>query len=192
MEEIPVQLIVGLGNPGPKYEKTRHNAGVWFVRQLCQDQINTLIFHKKFNGLYGQADLFGQSYHVLFPQTYMNHSGQAVNSLIKFYKIPPKAVLIAHDDLDLPAGVARFKQGGGAGGHKGLMDIIAHIGDDFNRVRIGIGHPAMKEEVMSYVLNCPMRDEQKKIDFAIHQAISALSAGLSGDWQKAMNELHGS
>ena len=191
MDQQSIRLIVGLGNPGSQYEKTRHNVGVWLIERLLQQKIGQLTFNKKFKGRFGKLSLFDQEYFVLIPETYMNNSGQAVGSVARFYKIAPREILIAHDEMDLPVGTVRLKQGGGMAGHKGLDDIVSHLGShDFHRIRIGIGHPQNVMDVMDYVLNRPTHDEQKEIDAAIDQVIAVLPFALQGEWQKAMNQLH--
>jgi peptidyl-tRNA hydrolase, PTH1 family len=190
---LEIQLIVGLGNPGREYENTRHNAGIWFLQRLINKQFQQLTPNKKFRSKCAEIALFEHCYHVLIPMTYMNLSGEAVGAFVRFYKIPHEAILIAHDDMDLPPGIARFKQGGGDGGHQGLRNIIQQLGDaHFNRVRIGIGHPEHRAAVIDYVLQLPPRHEQQLIITAIDRAIECLPMGLEGHWGKAMNQLHAS
>ena len=149
-----IQLIVGLGNPGAQYEDTRHNAGFWFVEQLARAYGGSLQPEKKFFGYAARITIGGQDVRLLTPSTFMNRSGQAVNAIATFYKIPPQAILVAHDELDHPPGIGRLKQGGGHGGHNGLRDIISSLGNnkDFCRLRIGIGHPGNSKAVVNYVL----------------------------------------
>lgn len=187
-----VQLIVGLGNPGREYEQTRHNAGVLFVEELARQQGISLKAESKFFGFTGRGTLHGEDIRLLIPTTFMNRSGQAVAAISSFYKIAPEHMLIAHDELDIEAGTARFKQGGGHGGHNGLRDIIERCGNNknFHRLRIGIGHPGSADKVSGYVLNkAAAADHQKMLD-AIDEAIRALPDAVSGDWAKAMNTLH--
>ena len=188
---MTIKLIVGLGNPGAEYDKTRHNAGAWFVEVLATAEQLTLRAEKKFLGLYGQAKSATDKFHLLLPTTFMNHSGQAVLALAQFYKIAPQHILVVHDELDLPAGMARLKQGGGHGGHNGLRDIIRHLGtNDFIRLRLGIGHPGDKNRVLDYVLGRPSVSDNKQIHQAIGDAISILPQLSQGDLQKAMHALH--
>lgn len=187
-----IKLIVGLGNPGREYEDTRHNAGAIFVEELARRFNAPLKEESKFFGLTARAMIDGHDVRLLVPTTFMNRSGQAVASLANFYKIAIEEILVAHDELDIDAGTARFKQGGGHGGHNGLRDIIAKCGNnkDFHRLRIGIGHPGSAKLVTGYVLNkAPAAEHQKMLD-AIDESIRALPDALSGDWAKAMNYLH--
>jgi peptidyl-tRNA hydrolase, PTH1 family len=187
-----IQLIVGLGNPGREYEDTRHNAGAWFVAQLAQQQRCSLSNDSKFFGLTGRINIAGQDIKLLTPTTFMNLSGQAVLAAATFYKIPVEAILVAHDELDIAPGNARLKVGGGHGGHNGLRDIINKFGNqnNFHRLRIGIGHPGSAEKVVGYVLNKPSSDERISIDAAINAALDVLPLAASGQWSRAMNELH--
>lgn len=187
-----IQLIVGLGNPGNKYANTRHNAGAEFVEQLAARHSVTLKPESKFSGLYGKSAIDGQAIHLLIPTTFMNLSGQSVSSLANFYKIPVENILVAHDELDLPPGVARFKQGGGHGGHNGLRDIISKMGNNknFYRLRLGIGHPGHASAVSGFVLTKAPSSEYNKTQAAIDEALYQLPTALKGDWAKAMNQLH--
>ena len=186
-----IQLIVGLGNPGPEYQATRHNAGAWLVERLASDLSVRFENGKKFNGQIGKGQYQGDVLHFLLPETFMNLSGQSVAAYAGFFKIPVAAILIVHDELDLMAGVARFKQGGGAGGHNGVRNVIACLGSDaFNRLRVGIGHPGGKEKVLGHVLKKADVDDQQLIDDSIDQALAALPKALLGNFQDAMTELH--
>ncbi len=186
-----IQLIVGLGNPGADYESTRHNAGAWFVLGLVHAAHATLRHEAKLHGLHTTARLEGHDVHLLIPATYMNLSGQSVGALANYYKIPPEAILIAHDEIDLPVGDVRLKFDGGHGGHNGLRDIISHLNtNQFHRLRIGVGHPGNSKEVIDYVLKPPKKSERELIDAALHDAQRALPNLLSGQFQKAMQELH--
>ena len=187
-----VKLIVGLGNPGQQYEQTRHNAGADFLKQLAQQHHCSLHPEKRFHGLYGKARISGQETHFLIPTTFMNLSGQSVQSLSSYFKIPPEAILVAHDELDLPPGTARFKQGGGHGGHNGLRDIIAKFGGNkmFFRLRLGIGHPGNAKQVASFVLKKAPQNERELTQNSIDHALNSLPDLLSGNLQKAMNDLH--
>lgn len=186
-----IQLVVGLGNPGSKYEPTRHNAGFWFVDELARAHGIALRSEAKFHGEVGKGRIDGHEVWLLKPQTYMNRSGLAVSTLANFYKIPVGHVLVAHDELDLPPGAVKVKQGGGHAGHNGLRDIHAHFGKDFLRLRIGIGHPGNAGEVVGYVLGKPQGDERIAIDRSIDECVATLPLLLDGELQKAMNRLHG-
>lgn len=192
MQQTGIQLIVGLGNPGADYEHTRHNAGAWFVLELAHSLHVNLRQETKFHGLHGIARLDGHEFHLLIPTTYMNISGRAVQALSNFYKIPPQAILIAHDELDLSVGDIRLKYEGGAGGHNGLIDIINQFNTrQFHRLRIGIGRPTHSAQVVDYVLKPPKKDERVNIDRALEDAYKIVPLLLDGQYQKAMNELHG-
>lgn len=188
----PIELIVGLGNPGQKYDQTRHNAGADFVGQLAARHLSSLKPESKFHGLYGKISLNGKPVHLLIPTTFMNLSGQAVAALANFYKIPAESILVAHDELDLPPGVARFKQGGGHGGHNGLRDIISKMGNNknFYRLRLGIGHPGSAGEVSNFVLKKAPASEFNLTEAAIDEAMRVLEQAASGEWHKAMTTLH--
>ena len=186
------QLIVGLGNPGPEYEQTRHNAGALFVERIANAQRVNLTADRKYFGLTAKFSHQGKDVRLLIPTTYMNRSGQAVAALANFFRIPPDAILVAHDELDLPPGVAKLKKGGGHGGHNGLRDIIAQLGNnqDFHRLRLGIGHPGDSSRVSGFVLGKAPRAEQEKLDASIDFALGVLPDILAGDWTRAMRELH--
>ena len=187
-----IKLIVGLGNPGREYEQTRHNAGALLVEALACQQGVSLKPDSKFFGLTGRVNLDGDDVRLVIPTTFMNRSGQAVAAMCNFYKVAVEEILVAHDELDIDIGTARFKQGGGHGGHNGLRDIIAQCANskNFHRLRIGIGHPGSADKVSGYVLTkAPQADHQKMLD-AIDEAIRALPEAISGDWAKAMNYLH--
>ena len=188
----PIRLIVGLGNPGAEYEQTRHNAGAWLVSRLARAENISLSPDRKFFGLAGRGRIGGEDCWLLLPTTFMNLSGQAVAALANFYKIKPEEILVVHDELDLPAGVARFKTGGGHGGQNGLRDIISKLVNDkgFHRLRIGIGHPGDKNRVTGHVLSKPSANEQKQMDEAIDNAIAVISLYVAGSKEKAMSELH--
>jgi PTH1 family peptidyl-tRNA hydrolase len=187
-----ITLIVGLGNPGAEYRDTRHNAGADFVEGLARQQGITLQPDAKFHGLAGRVTLSGHDLRLLIPTTFMNRSGKAVAAMAQFYKIPPEQILVAHDELDIPAGSARFKRGGGHGGHNGLRDIVPALGNsrDFYRLRIGIGHPGEASKVTGYVLGKPSPADRKRIDESIQEAIAALPLLLDGNDTKAMTRLH--
>ena len=186
-----VALIVGLGNPGPQYEETRHNAGFWFVEQVARQQGEQFRLESKFHGEIAKVMIKGQQVWLLKPNTFMNRSGQAVAALANFYKIPLENILVVHDELDLDPGTARLKQGGGHGGHNGLRDMVAQMGGkDFMRLRIGIGHPGNSKQVSNYVLSRATADEQRLIEDSISDALDVLPQVVSGEFQKAMNQLH--
>ena len=187
-----VQLIVGLGNPGPEYDQTRHNAGALFVERLADREGVHLALDKKYFGLTGKFTHQGRDVRLLIPTTFMNRSGQAVAALARFFRIEPEAILVAHDELDMPPGVAKLKQGGGHGGHNGLRDIIAQLGNQnsFHRLRLGIGHPGHSSQVTGYVLGRAPRSEQELLDASIDFALGVLPEMLAGDWIKAMHTLH--
>ncbi|WP_028536078.1 aminoacyl-tRNA hydrolase [Paludibacterium yongneupense] len=187
-----IRLIVGLGNPGPEYVKTRHNAGFWLLDEFAwQQKANFHTEGKFFGDVARMSRSDGGDLWLLKPSTFMNLSGQAVVALARFYKILPDQILVVHDELDLPPGCARFKQGGGHGGHNGLKDIIARCGGpDFWRLRLGIGHPGDRAEVVNYVLKKPRGEEQTEIDGAIISALAVLPQALAGDMAGAMKQLH--
>ena len=186
-----IQLIVGLGNPGPQYEKTRHNAGFWFVDAIARAHNISLKPETRFHGEAGKGLIDGTEVWLLKPMTFMNRSGQGVAALARFYKIDAEQILIAHDELDLPPGTVRLKQGGGHGGHNGLRDTIAQLGSrEFQRLRLGIGHPGHASQVADYVLTKPSGSDRQRIEEAVEKALDNLSLIASGDQQKAMNRLH--
>lgn len=185
-----IQLIVGLGNPGREYADTRHNAGAWLVERLARSCGCALAAEAKFHGLTGRARIAGCDVRLLIPTTFMNLSGQSVAALANFYKIPPPAILVAHDELDLPPGSARLKQGGSGGGN-GVRDIVARLGSsNFHRLRIGIGHPGSADKVTGYVLSKPSSDDRIAIERAIDAALDVLPLALEGEMARAMNQLH--
>ena len=191
MSQSPIKLIVGLGNPGEKYSKTRHNAGFLFLEHLCQQVGASLKADKQCFGRSAKVMINSQEIRLLAPDTFMNLSGKAVNAATKYYKIDMSEVLVAHDELDLDPGVARLKLGGGHGGNNGLRDIIQKTATkDFARLRIGIGHPGVGRDVSSYVLKQPNRDDQNKIDNAIAETLRVINSIADGDFPRAMNELH--
>jgi PTH1 family peptidyl-tRNA hydrolase len=188
-----IRLIVGLGNPGREYESTRHNVGFLWVDELARLQNLGFRSEAKFHGLTARGQLHGHEVLLLKPQTFMNVSGRSVGALAQFYKISPEEMLVVHDELDLPPGVARLKIGGGHGGHNGLKDIIAHLGSrDFWRLRIGIGHPGERSEVSNYVLNDPRREERELIDEAMQKAQNIAHLVIEGKTEAAMLKLHSS
>ncbi|MRI32212.1 aminoacyl-tRNA hydrolase [Endozoicomonas sp. OPT23] len=191
-KDSSIKLVVGLGNPGAQYDDTRHNAGFWYVEQLARAYGATLQPEKKFFGLSARITVNGQDVRLLNPTTFMNKSGQAVGAISTFFKIPPESILVAHDELDLPVGVGRLKQGGGHGGHNGLRDIISSLGNsrDFLRLRLGIGHPGNSKEVVNYVLQKPSISDRQNIDSVIDEAVRISSEAFTGARAKAVQELH--
>lgn len=186
-----VQMIVGLGNPGREYEDTRHNAGFWFLDTVARKYGADFKPDKKFFGDAGRCRIGGDEVWLLKPMTWMNLSGQAVQALARFYKIELENILVVHDELDLPAGTVRLKQGGGHGGHNGLRDIISKMGgNNFYRARIGIGHPGDKSRVTGHVLNKVTTDDRIDIERAIDALLVVLPMVVEGEQQKAMNHLH--
>ncbi|AWL11494.1 Aminoacyl-tRNA hydrolase [Saliniradius amylolyticus] len=187
-----IQLIVGLGNPGPEYQATRHNAGSWYVEELARRYNIPLKPDAKFFGLTGRGTIGGQDVRLLIPTTFMNRSGQAVAALAKFYRIPLEEVLVAFDELDLPPGVAKFKLGGSSS-QNGIRDIVSKFANDknFYRLRIGIDHPGHKSRVTGHVLGKPSQPDKEKIDAAIDEAVRCTEILLQdNDIKKAMNRLH--
>ncbi len=187
----PIQLIVGLGNPGVEYEQTRHNAGFWFADAVARGAGGGFKRDSKFHGEACKVRLDGHEVWLLKPQTFMNRSGQAVAALARFYKIPLENILVAHDELDVPPGQLRLKQGGGHAGHNGLRDIGSLMGGaGFLRLRIGIGRPAHSGDVTGFVLGKPPQSERTLIDDAIAEAVATLPLLMQGEMARAMNRLH--
>jgi PTH1 family peptidyl-tRNA hydrolase len=191
----PIKLVVGLGNPGADYEKTRHNAGFWFAEDVAHEIGGSLAFEKKFNGVVARGMGALSDVRVVLPQTYMNLSGTTVAALAKFYEIAPESVLVAHDELDLPAGEIKLKFGGGHAGHNGLRDIHAKLGTpNYWRMRIGIGHPrdssSPQKAVADWVLERPRREEQAAIEAAIERALAVWPLMAKGETSVAGQQLH--
>jgi peptidyl-tRNA hydrolase, PTH1 family len=186
-----IRLLVGLGNPGPEYAATRHNAGFWFIDEAARALRANLAPERSYFGLAARANPASGPVWLLEPMTFMNLSGKSVAALARFFKIEPAEILVAHDDLDLLPGHVKMKIGGSHGGHNGLKDIQAQLGSaDFWRLRLGIGHPGVKAEVVDYVLRRPPADEREAIDKSIEQAISALPLMLEGDMERALMKVH--
>ncbi len=184
-------LIAGLGNPGLKYERTRHNAGFWFLEALDRIQSLGLKANRKLHGEVAKLDFRGNDCVVLRPDTFMNHSGQAVRAAVDYYGIDAERVIAAYDELDLPPGTVRLKQGGGHGGHNGLRSIFQHLGSqDFWRVRIGIGHPGVREAVTPWVLGRARAEDERAILEAVERAAGVLPDLLAGRSGAAMQALH--
>jgi PTH1 family peptidyl-tRNA hydrolase len=188
---MSIKLIVGLGNPGSDYAKTRHNAGFWWIDELCANERLSLKPDKKFHGNAARLIVGGHELWLLQPMTYMNASGRAVQALTTFYKIVPQEILVVHDELDLPPGTVKMKHGGGHGGHNGLKDIVAHLGTpDFWRLRIGIGHPGDRDAVLHFVLQPPRAEERVAMKESISRSLQIFPQIVRGDLQAAMLKLH--
>ena len=186
-----IKLFVGLGNPGPDYEATRHNAGFWWIDALARELKVSLVPERSYYGLAGRTSVNGQSVWLLQPQTFMNLSGKSVASLARFFKIQPEEILVVHDELDLPPGQVKLKRGGSHAGHNGLRDIHAQLGSpDYWRLRIGIGHPGEKSEVANWVLKKPAPDQRTLIEDSIAHSLKAHTAMLAGDMDKATLLVH--
>jgi PTH1 family peptidyl-tRNA hydrolase len=186
-----IVLVVGLGNPGKDYENTRHNAGALFVEALAREAGQSLRPEKKYHGLYARIQWHGVDLHLLNPSTYMNRSGLAIKALADLFKLQPDQILIAHDELDLPPGTAKLKQGGGHGGHNGLRDTIAHLGsNNFYRLRLGIGHPGDSRQVTNYVLGKLGKRETADLEAIFQECMRVLPDAVSDQLPRAMNALH--
>ncbi len=187
-----IRLLVGLANPGPEYAKTRHNAGAWVIEEMARIHNTPLQEDKKHFGLTARIKIAGEDLRLLIPTTFMNLSGKSVASLAHFYQIKPQEILVAHDELDLPPGSAKFKKGGGHGGHNGLRDIIDKMGNerDFYRLRLGIGHPGHKDRVAGYVLTKAPTKEHDHIEQAVDEAVRCIDILFKDDLAKAQNRLH--
>lgn len=190
MAGLPLKLIIGLGNPGPEHADTRHNAGFWCVDRLAAQCGGSLRPHARYHGDVGRVTLDGREIWLLKPMIYMNRSGMAARALLDYMRIEVAETLVAHDELDLGVGIVRLKQGGGAGGHNGLKDLITQIGDAFWRLRLGIGRPATSEEVIDYVLRRAPAGEQELLDGAVNAGAQAIPKLLSDGAEKVMNNLH--
>jgi peptidyl-tRNA hydrolase, PTH1 family len=190
MAGLPLRIIVGLGNPGPEHQVTRHNVGFWFVDLLARRHGGEFRDYRKYSGETARVAIDGQELILLKPTTYMNRSGLSVRQISDFYKIAPDEILVAHDELDLPVGSVRLKNGGGHGGHNGLRDTIAHIGENFWRLRLGIGHPGNKAEVIDYVLTRAPRVEEDLILEAVNTAADSVPLILEQGAERAMTKLH--
>ena len=186
-----IKLFVGLGNPGPEYEATRHNAGFWWIDALARELGATLVPERSYWGLVARTNVQSESRWLLQPQTFMNLSGKSVAALARFFKIQPHEILVAHDELDFAPGQVKLKRGGSHGGHNGLRDIHAQLGSpDYWRLRIGIGHPGAKAEVVHWVLKKPAPDQRVLIEDSIAHALQAKDALLAGDMEKATLQIH--
>jgi peptidyl-tRNA hydrolase, PTH1 family len=189
-DRSPIRMIAGLGNPGPEYAQTRHNAGFWTVDLLAERHGGRFRVERKFGAEVATIVIGGIEVLLLKPQTFMNRSGAPVQAAAAYLKVPVAQILVAHDELDLPPGDARLKEGGGHGGHNGLRSLIAHLGPDFWRLRLGIGHPGNRAEVIDYVLNRPSREDESLIREAVAAAADVLPILLASGEQAAMNKLH--
>ena len=187
----PLKLIAGLGNPGTEYARTRHNAGFRFVDELARRHGALFRSEPRHRAELARARIGEAEVWLLKPMNYMNHSGDPVRSVASFYKVPPSSILVAYDELDFPPGVVRLKLGGGAAGHNGMRDVIAQMGDGFWRLRIGIGHPGERSQVLDYVLGRPTAADTQLIDEALNAAADAVPLLLTEGAQIAMNRLHG-
>jgi PTH1 family peptidyl-tRNA hydrolase len=186
-----LRLIVGLGNPGAEYAETRHNAGFWLCERLARELGASFARESRYHGFVAKARLDGEDLWLLMPQTFMNRSGQAVRALTQFFRIEAAEMLVLHDELDLPPGQMRLKFGGGLGGHNGLKDITAHLGtQDYWRLRIGIGHPGDRNEVVNYVLKPPRREERDDIDAALDRALLAWPTLAKGEFNAATQKIN--
>jgi len=190
MSGVPLKLIVGLGNPGPEYARTRHNAGFWLVDELARRTGGTFRNDSRHHGELAKVKLAGTELWLLKPMTFMNLSGGPTQSVANFYKVPAESILVAYDELDFPPGVIKLKQGGGAAGHNGIRDIAPQVGDNFWRLRIGIGHPGDRSAVLNYVLGRPSAGDAGLIDEAICAGLDIVPLLISEGGQKATHKLH--
>jgi peptidyl-tRNA hydrolase, PTH1 family len=186
-----LKALIGLGNPGPEHAHTRHNAGFWLLDKLAEQAGGRFRAHAKYQGEVCRVEFAGSDLWLLKPQTYMNRSGQSARALCDYLQIAGAEVLVAYDEIDLPLGTVRFKLGGGAGGHNGVRDLVTHIGADFWRLRIGVGHPGAKDQVIDYVLHRPPAAEENQIRDSIARSVAAIGVFLQQGPEKAMNGLHG-
>jgi PTH1 family peptidyl-tRNA hydrolase len=186
-----IKLFVGLGNPGPEYEATRHNAGFWWIEALARDLKVSLLPERSYHGIAARAQVGGQSVWLLEPRTFMNLSGRSVAALARFFKIAPEEILVVHDELDVQPGQAKLKFGGSHAGHNGLRDIHAQLGtDDYWRLRLGIGHPGSKDEVVGWVLRKPLKEQREAVEDAIVRTLHAVPALVAGEMDKATMLIH--
>jgi PTH1 family peptidyl-tRNA hydrolase len=190
MSSAPLKLVVGLGNPGPEYARTRHNAGFMFVDELARRHGGVFRSEPRHHGDLAKVQVDGTDLWLLKPMTFMNRSGGSVHSVAQFYKIPAESILVAYDELDFAPGVIKLKQGGGAAGHNGMRDVIAHVGEQFWRLRIGIGHPGHRAEVLNYVLGRASAEDTRLIEDSIGAGLDVLPLLISAGGQKAMHKLH--
>lgn len=187
----PLKLVIGLGNPGPRYSGTRHNAGFWFVDRIAEKYSCNFSREHKFSGDIARLRWDGLDCLLLKPRTLMNDSGRSIQAVMAYYGITPEKILVVHDEIDFDPGTIRIKNGGGDAGHNGVRDIITNIGSvDFLRIRIGVGHPGHRDRVIGSVLGKPTRAERKLIEDAIDRGMEVFPLILNGEYQKAMNQLH--
>jgi PTH1 family peptidyl-tRNA hydrolase len=189
---LPLKLIAGIGNPGAQYANTRHNAGVWFIEKLAKKFGASFKPERKFFGRTSLINVDGVEVKLLVPDTYMNESGKSIGILANFFRIEPREMLVAHDEIDFPSGKIRFKQEGGLAGHNGLRDISNRLAGarDFNRLRIGVGHPGDRTGVTGHVLGKVSAKDRELIENCIEDAIATIPYAVTGDWQLAMQQLH--
>ena len=191
MKAIPdIKLVVGLGNPGAEYVNTRHNAGFWFANELARRGNGSWTGEKKFHGDVATVNINSESIRLPKPSTFMNVSGRAVQALLAYLKLAPQQVLVAHDEIDLPVGTVRLKHGGGHGGHNGLRDVSSHIGKEYYRLRLGVGHPGHADAVHGYVLKRAPSDEAQAIEDAVRDAVDVMPLLFEQGLEKAMTRLH--
>lgn len=186
-----IKLFVGLGNPGAEYEATRHNAGFWWLDALARELNAPLVLDKNYHGLVARTVVSGQTVWLLKPLTFMNLSGKSVTALTRFFKIKPEEILVVHDELDIVPGHAKLKFGGSHAGHNGLRDIHAQLGTaDYWRLRLGVGHPGVKSEVINWVLKKPSQEHREALEDSIHRSLKAIPALLAGEMDKATMLVH--
>ena len=186
----PIRIIAGLGNPEEKYERTLHNAGFWFVDELARKYGGSFRYEKKFDADYCRVNLHGEDVWLVKPQSYMNCSGQPIRGMMDYYRLRTNQLLVAHDEIDLPPGTVRLKEGGGHGGHNGLRDIIKHCGNEFLRLRLGVGHPGEKHKVTNYVLKRGSADTEAAVERNIDDAVAVMPELVDGNFGAAMKKLH--
>jgi PTH1 family peptidyl-tRNA hydrolase len=186
----PIRIIAGLGNPEDKYERTLHNAGFWFVDALARKHGGLFRYEKRFDAECCRIKLYGEDVWLVKPQSYMNRSGTPIRGLLDYYRLRPAELLVAHDEIDLPPGTVRIKEGGGHGGHNGLRDIIRHCGAEFVRLRLGVGHPGEKHKVTNYVLKRGSADTEAAVERNIDDALAVMPELVDGDINAAMKKLH--
>ncbi len=186
----PIRIIAGLGNPEDRYERTLHNAGFWFVDELARKYAGSFRYEKKFDADYCRINLHGEDVWLVKPQSYMNCSGQPIRGMLDYYRLKADQLLVAHDEIDLPPGTVRLKEAGGHGGHNGLRDIIKHCGNEFLRLRLGVGHPGEKHKVTNYVLKRGSADVETAVERNIDDAIDVMPELVDGNVSAAMKKLH--
>ena len=186
----PIRIIAGLGNPEDRYKRTLHNAGFWFVDALARKYGGSFRYEKRFDAESCRVKLHGEDVWLVKPQSYMNNSGQPIRGLLDYYRLSVAELLVAHDEIDLPPGTVRLKEGGGHGGHNGLRDILRHCGADFLRLRLGVGHPGDKDQVTNYVLKRASSDVEAAIEGNIDDAMVVMPELVDGDINAAMKKLH--